>query len=257
MSRQIAGQAWGGYRQRPVYPTLAVLGVTTVAILVAMTMLFVASVIGFVGRSEPVTALYQPMAAPAAPGTVVPGTAVPGRQTSPVRFAAPARIRIPSIGVDAALIRLGLKSDGSLQVPPNASLAGWFTGAPDPGELGPAIIAGHVHWNGQWGVFARLARLRVEDRIVVTRTDRSRAVFRVTRVSRFKKSQFPTNLVYGNIDHVGLRLITCDGFDATGHAYLDNLVVFAMLVSERPPIATSSRQIRHDVTAVADTPQSR
>ncbi|MEA2460873.1 MAG: hypothetical protein QOH90_1050, partial [Actinomycetota bacterium] len=38
-------------------------------------------------------------------------------------------------------------------------------------------------------------------------------------------------LVYGDIAHAGLRLLTCGGDfdDTTGH-YLDNVVVFASLV---------------------------
>lgn len=141
----------------------------------------------------------------------------------------PVRIRIPAIDVTSSLIGLGLRRDGTLQVPSTAGQAGWFTGAPAPGRIGPAIIVGHVRWNGQSGVFSRLSSLNFGDRIFVTRRDGTTVVFRVTRVSRFTKAHFPTNLVYGNIDHAGLRLITCDGFDAAGRAYLDNLVVFAML----------------------------
>lgn len=208
-------------RYRCVYPAI---GVVVACCAAAAIGLGLTSGSGAVGSTQAELAAFQPSTVDVAPAVEV----------SRARLAAPVRVRVPSIGVNAALMRLGLKSDGTLQVPPNASLAGWFTGAPAPGELGPAIIAGHVHWNGQWGVFAKLAQLRLDDRIIVTRADGSRATFRVTRVSRFKKSHFPTNLVYGDINHVGLRLITCDGFDAVGHEYLDNLVVFAMLVSERP-----------------------
>ena len=50
-------------------------------------------------------------------------------------------------------------------------------------------------------------------------------------VRRFRKSQFPTRLVYGNTDHAALRLITCGGpFDSAGH-YRDNVVVLASLVA--------------------------
>jgi LPXTG-site transpeptidase (sortase) family protein len=128
------------------------------------------------------------------------------------------------------MMPLGLLRDGSLQVPPDAFTSGWFTGGPRPGRLGPAVIAAHVHWDGRWGVFEHLADLKYGDRINIDRRDGSTVAFRVTRVSVFKKSHFPTRLVYGNIDHVGLRLITCDGFSATQHAYLDNVVVFAMLI---------------------------
>jgi LPXTG-site transpeptidase (sortase) family protein len=146
------------------------------------------------------------------------------------RGPAPTRLRIPAIGVNSPMMPLGLSYDGSLQVPPDRFTSGWFTGGPRPGQLGPAVIAAHVHWNGQWGAFQHLADLNYGDKIKVDRRDGSTVVFSVTRVSRFKKTQFPTSLVYGNIDHVGLRLITCDGFSATQHAYLDNVVVFAMLV---------------------------
>jgi len=37
--------------------------------------------------------------------------------------------------------------------------AGWYTGAPTPGELGPAIITGHVDWGGHPGVFFNLRNL--------------------------------------------------------------------------------------------------
>lgn len=144
-------------------------------------------------------------------------------------------LRIPAIDVDSPLMRLGLRYDGSLQVPPDAFTSGWYTGGPRPGRLGPAVIAAHVHWDGRWGVFQHLADLRYGDRIMVDRRDGSTATFRVTRVSRFAKANFPTKLVYGNIDHAGLRLITCEGFSATEHAYLDNVVVFAMLISTQRP----------------------
>ena len=143
----------------------------------------------------------------------------------------PVRLRIAAIGVDSTLMELGLKSDGTMQVPPSGFPAGWFTGAPTPGELGPAIIAGHIDWNGP-GVFYDLHHLKAGDRIVVTRKDGSAPVFRVTRVAKFPKTQFPTNLVYGNIDHPGLRLITCGGtFNSQSGHYEDNIVVFADLVS--------------------------
>ena len=143
----------------------------------------------------------------------------------------PVRLKIAAIGVDSALMDLGLKSDGTMAVPPRAFPAGWFTGGPTPGELGPAIIVGHVDLNGP-GVFYKLRNLKPGDQVAVTRKDGSTPVFRVTRVDRFPKDRFPTSLVYGNIDHAGLRLITCGGsFNrATGH-YDDNFVAFADLVA--------------------------
>lgn len=151
--------------------------------------------------------------------------------SAPMRKSTPVRVAIPAIGVDSGLMRLGIKSNGNLQVPPNGFPAGWFTGGPTPGEKGPAVVAGHVRWSGRAGVFARLAWVRPGDRIVITRQDRSAAVFRVTRVRQFPKSAFPTAAVYGDLDHAGLRLITCGGLNDSSDKYEANLVVFADLVA--------------------------
>jgi hypothetical protein len=144
----------------------------------------------------------------------------------------PVRVTIPAIGVDSQLLDLGLNGDGTLEVPPDGAQAGWFTGAPTPGELGPAVIVGHVDWGGAPGVFFRLRELRAGDEITVSREDGSTAVFRVQRVELFPKDAFPTDAVYGDIDHAGLRVITCGGsFDHQAQSYVDNTVVFADLTA--------------------------
>mgnify|MGYP002136059082 CR=1 FL=1 len=66
--------------------------------------------------------------------------------------------------------------------------------------------------------------------IIVTREDGSRAVFTATSVEHFPKEDFPTDVVYGDIDHPGLRIITCGGsFDETARSYNDNIIAFADL----------------------------
>lgn len=174
-------------------------------------------------------------AAPAASATASSSVAPPVA-AEPVRMtrSAPVRVRIPAIGVDSELMDLGLQDDGTLEVPPAAFPAGWYTGSPTPGELGPSIIAGHVRWNGDPGVFSALRDLEPDDAITVVREDGRAAVFRVTRVGHYSKPEFPTALVYGDIDHAGLRLITCGGpFDPQAGNYPDNVVVFAELVGAR------------------------
>jgi sortase (surface protein transpeptidase) len=159
--------------------------------------------------------------APGGPATSAPTVA---RQT-------PVRIRVPAIGVDAPLVTLGLTSAGALAVPTKAMTAGWYTGSPVPGHVGPAVIAGHVHWSGVPAVFAHLADLRAGDRILVTRSDATTATFTIDRVATYAKTRFPTALVYGSLDVAGLRLITCGGFDPVARAYEANVIVFATLVT--------------------------
>ena len=54
-------------------------------------------------------------------------------------------------------------------------------------------------------------------------------------MGRFAEDAFPTAAVYGDLDHAGLRVITCGGeFDAGAQSYRDNTVVFADLVTSVP-----------------------
>ena len=146
----------------------------------------------------------------------------------------PVALRIPRIGVSAPLGRLGLAADGTMTVPAAAEDVGWFTGSVTPGAVGPAVLAGHVTWNGSAGVFFELGTLRPHDRVLVRRQDDRTAVFTVTEVRRFPKTQFPTRSVYGPADHAALRLITCGGqFDTETRHYVDNVVVFARLIAVR------------------------
>ncbi len=181
------------------------------------------------------SAAPRPRAEPptARPAYSAPATAAPahGRAAAALTRSVPVRLKIPSIGVDTPLIDLAVTPDGTLQVPPDGTRAGWFTGAPTPGERGPAIMTGHVDWNGK-GVFFDLHQLSDGKRIEVTRQDGSTAVFAVTRVQQVPKGSFPTQQVYGDVDHPALRLITCGGsFDHSAHSYRDNIVVFADLIT--------------------------
>ena len=137
-------------------------------------------------------------------------------------------MRIPGIGVDAALEQLGLKPDGSLEVPADPAQAGWYRYSVAPGALGPAVILGHVDADSIGpAVFYRLGELSRGDHIEVARADGSVTTFVVTTVTEFDKAAFPTVAVYGPTNQPALRLITCGDWDAAAHAYRGNTVVFA------------------------------
>lgn len=145
----------------------------------------------------------------------------------------PQRLRIPGIGVDTPVMSLGLAADGTVRVPPIEahSPAGWYDGSPTPGETGPSVLLGHVTVGSYGdGVFRHLDRMRPGDRVAVTRADGTTATFAVDRVQTVAKSRFPTEAVYGNVDHPALRLITCGGTRISdGGGYTDNVIVYASL----------------------------
>jgi sortase (surface protein transpeptidase) len=149
--------------------------------------------------------------------------------------ALPTRIRVPRIGVDSALEKLGKAKDGTIELPAVPSHAGWYDQGPRPGAPGPAVIIGHVDWDHGPAVFYRLRELNPGDEITVQRQDGSRVVFTVRQVSQYEKAKFPADSVYGPLDHPELRLITCGGtFDRIHRTYRGNVVVYATLTEARP-----------------------
>jgi hypothetical protein len=180
----------------------------------------------------------QPAAA-AAPASSSPSPTPTPSATPPVLpRSAPTRVDIASINLHAPIAALGVDNDGSVQVPPleRPELAGWYQDGPSPGELGPAVLLGHVD-SYQVGpaVFFYLGALKPGAPVEVTRADHSVVTFKVDGVVAVQKNNFPTAEVYGPLPYAGLRLITCGGqFDPKQRSYLGNTVVYASFVSWRP-----------------------
>jgi hypothetical protein len=145
-----------------------------------------------------------------------------------LRTPAPVRLQVPRVGIDTRLIDLGLQADRTIEVPASAAVAGWYRRGPAPGQVGPAVLVGHVDSRTGPGVFYRIRELQAGDLVNVRRADGRDVHFTVTEVSRFAKSGFPTAAVYGPTPFAELRLVTCGGtFDTAQRHYRDNVVVFA------------------------------
>jgi len=151
---------------------------------------------------------------------------------------------IPSIEVATSLVRLGVGADGKLDVPGDFGVAGWWTGGSAPGDLGPAVLVGHVDSYRDAAVFYRLHDLAPGDPILVHRSDGTTVRFEVEGLRQFPKDKLPVDAVFGPTAEPTLRLITCGGsFDRSQQTYRDNIVAFARLVptvitpTEPPPAA--------------------
>lgn len=180
-------------------------------------------VVTLAGCGSAASAPRSPAGHPPAPAAVSSSLFLPRSE--------PTRVIIPTLDVNVRTIELGLRPDGTMEVPANGALAGWYSGAPTPGELGPAVITAHVRWKGERGAFAALTKLDPGDQIGVRRADGSAVLFEVLRVEQYAKDRFPTDEVYGDIQAAGLRLITCGGdADPETGDYPDNVVVYAGLV---------------------------
>ena len=170
-------------------------------------------------------------ASPAPTVTVTAEPSVVPDLTGPVPE--PARLEIPSLGIDSSLIDLFVAEDGTMGVPKRPEQIGWWEDGPIPGELGASLIAAHVSLGGQPGAFAELGTLEVGATVVVDRVDGTAATYRVTSVEQFPKAEFPEERVYSYDGPTRLHLVTCGGEinPETGH-YDDNVVAFADLVSD-------------------------
>jgi hypothetical protein len=154
-----------------------------------------------------------------------------------LRRSLPVSVDIPAIGVHSELLWLGVNSDGTIQVPSlfgRANQAAWYKYSVTPGQIGASVIEGHVDSYQGPAVFFRLGALRPGNRVNVRLADGITAVFRVTGVRQYPKSNFPAKIIYGATGRATLHLITCGGaFDYTTHHYLSSTVVFASLSSSR------------------------
>lgn len=143
----------------------------------------------------------------------------------------PIRLRIAKVGINTTALSVGRKADNTMQVPTRPDTVGWYKDAPTPGELGPAIIVGHVDSPKGPAVFWRLRELVPGDIVEIDRADGKTVKFKIDQVKQFAQDNFPTVEVYGNIEHSGIRLITCGGvFDRQSRHYSHNTVVFGSLV---------------------------
>ncbi|MFJ7330492.1 class F sortase [Streptomyces cyaneofuscatus] len=174
-----------------------------------------------------------PATPPAAASAPAPSATSPSatRQPAATDAAAPTQVSIPSLKISSSLMRLGLNTDGTVEVPPaeQGMTAGWYSGGYAPGAPGPAVLIGHNDTRFGRAVFHDLKDIRKGAEVLVRDSEGTSLRFTVTGKETVSKKAFPTERVYGTTKGSTLRLVTCDGaFDAEGHP-VDNLIVYAEL----------------------------
>jgi hypothetical protein len=169
------------------------------------------------------------------------GPTGPDTEPEPVRRT-PLAVLVPSIGVDAPIVPVGLLPGDVMEIPDDVAEIGWYD--PDglgvaPGLAGTAVLAGHVDSRSQGrGALYDLRRLAVGDPIEVVLEDGTRSRWRVTEVVRYPKATLPYHEVFTWSGPPRLALITCGGeFDRTERSYLDNIVAYAEPESSSSPPA--------------------
>jgi sortase (surface protein transpeptidase) len=146
----------------------------------------------------------------------------------------PVRLVISAIGINALVEPVDVQPGGDLATPPRDPWddVGWDTLGPHPGELGSAVIDGHLDRPGGYpAVFWRLRDVRVGADVRVTNTAGETLHFRVTRIAYYPAGQAPIQDIFGNLGGEYLNLITCAGdWIPSQHQTTLRLVVYTTLV---------------------------
>ncbi|WP_069172926.1 class F sortase [Streptomyces griseus] len=156
----------------------------------------------------------------------------------PLGGAAPQRVEIPSIGVEAPVVRRGLDAEGAIEPPPfgTPNAVGWYADGTEPGTAGAALLVGHVDTETEPAVFYGLSTAQPGQKVRVSRSDGTVAEFTIDDVQVFTRKRFDAEKAYGprRDGRAELRLITCGGtYDRASHAYTANVVVSAYLTGEK------------------------
>ena len=174
------------------------------------------------------------------PTTVGPGTSADPRSQVPVASGLvdrlgdespliPVRLRIAALGIDAPIRPVGV-AGGELEVLPEAGAVGWYRFGPAPGRRGSSVLAAHVAWRGERGVFYRLRDLPVDTTIEVEFEGGAVRRFRSAALASYDKDELPVEAVFRREGPPVLTLITCGGaVDPDLRRFEDNVVVIAVL----------------------------
>lgn len=160
------------------------------------------------------------------------GSVVP----APIAIGAPSKLIIPSIGVNAPVVPVGVNAKGNLGVPSDAVHVAWYKYGPRPGTPGAAVIDGHLDtWNTKEAVFYNLDKLAPGDNIDVKTATGQTFIFKVTAIKTY-----PYNATDASVQELfttksavpELNLITCAGdWMKNQKEYTERLAVFSQLYS--------------------------
>lgn len=141
----------------------------------------------------------------------------------------PVGLRIDALEVDAAVVPVGVDEEsGEMEVPPDGQTVAWYQHGSAPGQEGSAVLAAHVDYAGEPGVFFALADLESGAEVVVRMDDGSELTFEAQGSRTYAKEDLPVQTLFDSGGEPVLTLITCGGdFDSAERSYDDNVVVTA------------------------------
>lgn len=141
----------------------------------------------------------------------------------------PTRVRVPALGLDAAVRPVGVDGERQMRLPADPRVLGWYRFGAAPGDRGSVVLAGHVD-SRRFGVgpLADLQAIGVGDRVEVATGPDGTQIYRVDSIERFDRQALPAE-VFARTGPERLRLVTCTGpYLPEASGYQQNLVLTAV-----------------------------
>lgn len=175
---------------------------------------------------EEAPALKPPQSA-AKSSTPAPAKTV-STPAAPAPAGAPTFVRIPSVGINNPIVRVGTNSAGEMDVPSGQTRnIGWYGKGVIPGETGSAVFAAHV-----FAAFGNLHKTNVGDEIFVQTESGGWHRFVVEDKKTMKLEDVSADALFNRKGGRYLHLITCAGAPTSdGSTYTHRTIVYARLAS--------------------------
>lgn len=160
------------------------------------------------------------------------------------RFDTQWELIVPSAGIRAAVVQVGLTHDGAMGSPDNPFVVGWFNRSALPGELGNALLGGHRDYqdrngNIDVGVCWKLDQTQVGDQLIMFDQSINRYyVYDIVDIATIRPDSREAVKYLSQTRESVVTLITCSGdFDEETHSYEERIVVVALLNAVAGPDA--------------------
>ena len=139
----------------------------------------------------------------------------------------PLRVRIPKIGLNAPIQKMGLTSGGDLDVPDGSTKnVGWYAAGTKPGEEGSAVFDAHV-----FAAFKKLRYALPGTDVYVDMANGETLHFKIEESTVYPLANVPADQLFNRDDKPRLNLITCAGNLTADHSTYDHrLIAYAVLV---------------------------
>ncbi|MCR2827830.1 class F sortase [Microbacterium sp. zg.Y909] len=144
--------------------------------------------------------------------------------------AAPQQLASADLGIDMPVVPVGVQDDGSMEIPVDPAVAGWYRYGPAPADAdGTTVLAAHVD-SRVYGIgpLSVLRDAQPGQTLQLTDADGAVTSYTVESVTYIPRAELPVDQLFDRDGPRSLVVITCGGeFDEQSRTYSDNVVLVA------------------------------